>query len=608
MMFFLVFDVIFVALAMKAAFLIRFDGIIPEQYLQASDRLTLLAIVFTIPLFYLENLYHFSWSYVGTSELMRLLMATSVSFFLQGVTIYISNYFPLFQNFPRSVLIISYLLVIILSGGLRFSKRLYSNFLKGNFQKGGRNLLIAGAGDAAEQLVRSLLNSKNAKYRLIGFVDDSQLKSGIQIHGIKVLGKIKDIPEIISRHSVEELIIAIPSASPAFIKEVVGLGRKAGLGRIRRLPPVGDLIKGKVSWKDIKQVDVADLLGRANVVANEKLISKFIWGKKILITGAAGSIGSELCRQTAKFNPEEILVLDQDETGIFEIENELAKNYKDLKIIPRIADICDERAIKKIFTDFHPDVVFHAAAYKHVPLMEQHPLEAIRNNIFGTNILAEAAVQSLTKNFVFISTDKAVNPTSVMGSTKRVGEMITTYLNAKQKTKFVSVRFGNVLDSRGSVIPIFKRQLASGEPLTVTHPEMKRYFMLTSEAVLLVLEAAAIGQGGEVFVLDMGQPVKIWDLAKEMIRLSGYEPDKDVEIIFTGPRPGEKMFEEMLTSEEGTSATQSNKVFKAKISPLKEELLKEYLLKMKNYLADSNETEAVNLLKSLVAFHQKPQN
>jgi len=351
----------------------------------------------------------------------------------------------------------------------------------------------------------------------------------------------------------------------------------------------------------VRRVEVEDLLERDKVSLDMDAIGKFITGKKILITGAAGSIGSELCRQTAKFKPAELTVLDQDETGIFNIGNELKKHFGDLPIKEFVADIQNVRRMEEVFLEIGPQIIFHAAAYKHVPLMEQNPGEAVRNNVFGTKNLADAAIAAGAQNFIFISTDKAINPTSVMGATKRIGEMICQAANDAGKTKFVSVRFGNVLGSRGSVIPIFREQIRRGGPVEVTHPEMKRYFMLTSEACLLVMQAGALGKGGEVFVLDMGRPVKIVDLAKEMIKLSGFKPDIDMPIVYIGIRPGEKLFEELMAGNEVVGATQSEKIFIAKLAAADERSLAENLESLKNAAQmPEKQSQIVGKLQSLV--------
>ncbi len=598
--FFVFADMVLIVIAVLVAFLIRFDSQIPIQYFPFISRIIALTVIFTIPIFYFQGLYSFSWSYVSTNEIISLFKATTISFLFLGITIFISKYFPSFQSFPRSILFISYLLVFIFCGGIRIAKRVYLHIIGATRMAEKEKTLIIGAGDAGEQILRSIISSKNSPYSPVGFIDDSSVKQGVSIHGYRVLGKILDIPKIIASHQVKELIIALPSARNETIKKAVELGRKAGLKRIKITPPLSEVIDGRISFKNLKDVDVEDLLGRKEVNLDTKQIESFIKNKVILVTGAAGSIGSELSRQTAKFNPSLLLLLDQDETGIFNISKELENNFSDFKIQPIVADVRDKEKISEIFKKFQPKIVFHAAAYKHVPLMEKNPDEAVKNNIFGTENLAKNSLNNNVEKFIFISTDKAVNPTSVMGATKRVSEMICQSYNQKNHTKFISVRFGNVLNSRGSVIPIFREQIRKGGPVQVTHKDMKRYFMLTSEACLLVMQSGAMGQGGEVFVLDMGKPVKIWDLAKEMIKLSGFEPDKDIAIVFTGIRPGEKLFEEILTAEEGTVATQNQKIFMAKLSDANIENLEKQLGNIKNLINNQEESRIIDALKNIV--------
>ncbi|MBI2053781.1 MAG: polysaccharide biosynthesis protein [Candidatus Staskawiczbacteria bacterium] len=597
-------DVIFITLSVWLAFLFRFDADIPHQYFPFIWRMVELAIIFTIPVFYFNKLYSFSWSYVSASEAISLFRATTISFLFLGITIFLSNYFPRFINFPRSTIFITYILVFILCGGLRFSKRVYLH-TKG-FKKtlNKEKTLIAGAGDAGEQILRSILSSRNNPYLPVGFVDDNPLKKNISIHGFRVLGEISDISKIILKHQIKQLIVALPTAGVKTIANAVDLGRKAGLKKIKIAPHINEIISGAVSFKDLKTVEAESLLGRERVDVDFRQIENFIKNKAILITGASGSIGSELSRLSSKFNPSRLMLLDQDETGIFNISEELKEKFPNLKIFYFVCDIFDGKRINDIFSKFRPEIVFHAAAYKHVPLMEQNPTEAVKNNIFGTKSLVEGSLASGTERFIFISTDKAVNPTSVMGATKRVGEMICQAKNQDNKTKFISVRFGNVLDSRGSVIPKFREQIRKRGPVEVTHPDMKRYFMLISEACLLVMQSSAMGKGGEVFVLDMGKPVKIVDLAKEMIRLSGFEPDKDIPIVFTGIRPGEKLFEEILTAEEGTFATQNQKIFMAKLSDVNLKDLEEKLKELKDAADSAKKENLMECLKKLVPYYK----
>lgn len=598
--FFFVVDVVLIAFSVWLAFMVRFEAQVPSHYFIIIPRLILLGWMFYLPTFALNRLYSFSWSYVSTQELIAMARAAATALLSQIAVFYLFKNYYFFSGFPRSTIFISCFFIFGLCGGVRFAKRIYLYVFKPKSSEGRSRILIAGSGDTGEQLLRSILNSASSRYHAVGFVDDNPSRQGMIIHDIKVLGHLADIPKIVSNYGVEEVIITMPSGSK-LIKEAVRFGKKAGIKKIKIVPPMSEIIGGNISFANVRKVEVEDLLERDAVSLNTAAIKKFIFGKTVLVTGAAGSIGSELCRQIARFDPAKLIVLDQDETGIFNIESSLKKNFPGLALVSFIADIQNRPRIFEIFDQSQPQIVFHAAAYKHVPLMEVNSGEAVRNNIFGTKNIGDAAISCNAEKMVFISTDKAINPTSIMGATKRIGEMVCQMLNGRGATKFVSVRFGNVLGSRGSVIPIFREQIRRGGPVEVTDPEMKRYFMLTSEACLLVMQAGAMGSGGEVFVLDMGHPVKILDLAKEMIRLSGFEPDKDIAIVYTGIRPGEKLFEELLTAEEGAVATASDKIFIASLMPFDQAVFNECLEKMKCQIQSSNHKPAIlEILKRLI--------
>lgn len=599
LVFFLIFDSILISLSVILAFFIRFEGNIPDKYFLSIKALIILLIISTLPIFYLLDLYFFSWRYVSTKELISLAKSTILSFLILTAIFFALRDQPIFEGFPRSTLLLSYFFIFTFCGSLRFAKRIFLEIFSKKKKEGKINVLIVGAGDIGEQILRAINSQSNDQYFPVGFVDDDPSKQGITIHGLKVLGKIEELPRIAKENFIEEIIIALPYGSKE-IKKTVEFGRRAGIKKIKIFPSIAEIISGEIPLTRLREIEVEDLLGREPISLNKKLIQNLIRDKKILITGAAGSIGSELSYQVASFSPLLLLILDQDETGLFNIENDLKQKFPKLNIISLICNIRDKSKIEKIFSKYKPNIVFHAAAYKHVPLMEIHPDEAIKNNVFGTEIIARAALNSQCEKFVFISTDKAVNPTSIMGATKKLGEMICQVLNKKGKTKFISVRFGNVLNSRGSVIPIFKEQIKAGGPVTVTHPEMKRYFMLSSEACLLVMEAAAIGNGGEVFVLDMGKPIRILDLAKEMIKLAGLEPDKDIPITFIGPRPGEKLFEEMLTAEEGVVVTKYDKILIAKLKDPDETKLIEGLEKLRQIIEKEEKFEIIKVLNELV--------
>ncbi len=602
-LFFMASDALLVSLSVWCAFFIRFDGIIPAAMVPFVGKIILLELLFVIPIFYLQNLYFFSWAYVSANEAISLVKSITVAFFFVTVTVSIAKYFPEFYQFPRSTIFISYLLVLLFCGGLRFAKRIwrYGHAMQGVSHK--ERTLIVGAGDAGEQIVRNIFSAASAAYYPVGFVDDNAIKQGVKIHGLQVLGKIADIPNIVQEHEIRQIIVALPSANNKVIRAAVELGKQAGVRKIKIAPPMHEIIRGEISLKNLRDVDVEDLLGREEITLDKTKIESFIQDKVVLVTGAAGSIGSELSRQIAKFKPQSLLLLDQDETGIFTISKELGIKFPGTSIVSHVADVTDQGKMAHLFEHAKPNIVFHAAAYKHVPLMEDAPTEAVKNNVIGTQILAEASLAHGVERFIFISTDKAVNPTSVMGATKRLGEMICQTLSQQAATKFISVRFGNVLNSRGSVIPIFKDQIRRGGPVEVTHPDMQRYFMLTSEACLLVMQAGAMGQGGEVFVLDMGKAVKIVDLAREMIILSGFEPDKDIAIVYIGMRPGEKLFEEILTAEEGTAATHHQKIFTAKLAPIDIKSFKAHLASLKKSTLAHDKEEVVAILRNIIPFY-----
>jgi FlaA1/EpsC-like NDP-sugar epimerase len=559
-------DSLILGAAISLAFLLRFDFSLPSRYLGTLWVYILAALVAKLPIFYLQGFYRFSWSYVSLRELWTVLKGVTYSSLVFGAALFLLRELEVFAVFPRSILFIDYSLALLGIGGFRASRRLWLLLAtKGPIE--GERTLVVGAGDAGEQIVRNMLQDRRSHYLPLGFVDDDPAKQGLSIHGVKVLGKRQEIPKLIKGYAVESLLIAMPSAPSPVIRETVELARRAGLQKVKVLPFLSELFGGQVGLTDIRELRLEDLLGREPVEIDTRAIEGYLRDKRVLVTGAAGSIGSELCRQIGRFAPQKLILLDQDETGIFNLDNELAERFPKLERLDSVGDIRDRRKMEWLFTSTRPHVVFHAAAYKHVPLMEAQPEEAVKNNIFGTLILGEAALKHGAEKFILISTDKAVNPTSVMGATKRAAEMVILDLNRRGPTKFVAVRFGNVLGSRGSVVPLFQEQIKRRGPVTVTHPEMRRYFMVASEAVLLVLQAGALGEGGEVFVLDMGRPIKILDLARELIRFHGLEPDRDIPIVFTQPRPGEKFFEDLLLAEEGITATAHKKIFIARLKP-----------------------------------------
>lgn len=533
--------------------------------------LPLLPIVVGIKLviFLAMGLHRASWRYVSMRDVMQVTKAAWVSFLWIFVVYFSAAYaeqlgipFDPFEgrDFPDSVLLLDFAGTIALVCGARIAVRLYHEEIQPVREDAAPKLLILGAGNAGENVVREMLRQPVLKYRIAGFLDDDPSKVGALIHGVEVLGPIRDIKQICAEHAIDEILIAMPSATRQQIRRVVALCQGTNL-RFKTLPAISDLISGRAHVaQQIRDVDINDLLGRAPVELDTAQIAEFLDGRVVMVTGAGGSIGAEMCRQIARFRPPRLLLVEQAEQNLFAIDRELRATFPGIRFVPYIADICDRRRMANILRAERPSAVFHAAAHKHVPMMEYNPGEAIKNNILGTRVVADEAARVGCEKFVMISTDKAVNPTSVMGCTKRVAEMYIQALNERTQTQFVTVRFGNVLGSSGSVVPIFQEQIAKGGPVTVTHPDMVRYFMTIPEASQLVLQAASMGRGGEIFVLDMGEPVRILDLARDLITLSGFRPGEDIEIVFTGVRPGEKLFEELAIQGEDIARTSHPKI------------------------------------------------
>lgn len=466
--------------------------------------------------------------------------------------------------------------------------------------KDAKNVLIIGAGSAGRLIIKELYENQQLQKKPIGIVDDNKSKIGKKIYNTRVIGTCEDIKSIVENYEVDEIIFSIANIENKRKKEIINICKSCKCV-VKTIPGIYEIIDGKVDIKNIRNVEIEDLLGRETININTKEISNYLENKTILVTGGGGSIGSELCRQIAKVNPKKLILLDIYENNAYEIQQELIRKYKDkLNLEVIVGSIRDENRLDSIFAKYKPEVVFHAAAHKHVPLMEKSPCEAIKNNVFGTKNVALMADKYKVKRFVLISTDKAVNPTNIMGATKRCAEMIIQTMNERSKTEFVAVRFGNVLGSNGSVIPLFKKQIEEGGPITVTHPEVTRFFMTIPEAVSLVIQAGAMAKGGEIFVLNMGESVKIVDLAKNLIHLSGFEPDVDIKIEFSGLRPGEKLYEELLMDEEGLKQTNHNKIFIGKPIDINIEKL-EKDLKLLKLAVDNEEAEAIEyIMKSLV--------
>jgi FlaA1/EpsC-like NDP-sugar epimerase len=555
-----------------ASFVLRFGLPIPFVFGEMLLPYLVISTTIKVALNLYFSLFRQSWRNVGIRDLMQHLQcaliftatASAASFFLG------TPYFPL----PRSIPIIDGILLLLFWGGSRMGLRL---FHEGNLlplpKKSGafpaKRILIVGAGDAGSMIAREMLRHPDAGLVPVGFLDDDPAKRTTTFVGYPVLGRIADLPLVARSQKVDEILIAIPSAQGSTVRSVIEQARRAAVPA-RIIPGIWEVLSGKVSISSIREVQVEDLLSRDPVRLELQRIAGYIQGKTILVTGAGGSIGSEIVRQILPFGPKHLVLLGRGENSLFQIEQELLTDHGITSFSAVIADVRNKERLSRVFRRFAPDVLFHAAAHKHVPLMEENPEEAVLNNVFGTMNLAQLALEHNTEVFVNISTDKAVNPTSIMGASKRVAEMTVRAAAAKSPsgTAFVSVRFGNVLGSRGSVIPTFKEQIKRGGPVTITHPDMTRYFMTISEAAQLVLQAGGMKHNGAVFVLDMGEPVKITDLARDLIRLSGLEPEKDIKITFTGIRPGEKLFEELLTAEEGTETTTFKKILFARNNDL----------------------------------------
>lgn len=547
-------DVIIIGLSICTSYLLESSGSIPSGKLdQMIIYFIVTAIISGITMTYFR-LYNRLWQYASIEEILAI--AASVVWSCVVSHVVMAAVFG--ERIPFAISLRTMETMLLAIGAIRFGWRVFSKYRRSTNDK--RKAIIIGAGDCGVLIAKEIMNNPNADLQIVGFIDDDAVKLKTRVFGIPVLGDRNSIGVIVEATNAEEIIIAMPSVGKDQVSEIIELCKET-TAKTKIIPGLSDLITGKVSVTSLRDVDVEDLLGREPVRPDLNGIAEYVEDKIVLVTGAGGSIGSELSRQIASFSPKKLLLLGHGENSIYSIEMELRFNYPSLQLETIIADIQDRSRIDEVFRLHNPRVVFHAAAHKHVPLMERNPAEAVKNNVFGTRNVADAADKYQVERFVLISSDKAVNPSSIMGATKRMAEMYIQTLDASSNTKFVAVRFGNVLGSRGSVIPRFRDQIMNGGPVTVTHPDMVRYFMTIPEAVQLVIQAGAFAQGGEIFVLDMGAPVKILNLAEDVIRLSGYEPYKDIDIAFTGMREGEKLFEELLLNEEEITKTKHNRIF-----------------------------------------------
>ena len=612
-------DVLLLAAALYDAFLIRFEFNIPPFYLDLFLRMLPYVIVTKIACLYYFDLYRGMWRYTSISDLLNIIKAALTSSLL--ITLFIA-FKMRFIGYPRSVFIIDCFLTILFIAGFRLLVRLFFERLareKSNksmpqqfmslfkrYPKSVKKLLIIGAGDCGEKILREIRDNSSLKLKVVGFLDDNRNKIGRKIHGVPVLGLVSEISSAIIKVRADEALIALPSATGSQMRKIVEHCKDSGIP-FKTVPGYGELINGRVSVKAIRDVAYPDLLGRPVVKLDAPGISDYIEGYCMLVTGAGGSIGSELCRQICKFGPKKIVLFERAESPLYEIELELKRNFSDICIVPVLGDIQSSIQLENTFKAHNPQTVFHAAAYKHVPMLEIQPWKAVENNILGTERLIKVVNQHGCDRFVFVSTDKAVRPTNVMGASKRVAEMLIQCQgsNPNIQTKFAVVRFGNVVGSVGSVVPLFKKQIEIGGPVTVTHPEVTRYFMTIPEACQLILQAGALcDQQVEIFILDMGKPIKIADLARDLIRLSGFEPDVDIKLEFIGLRPGEKLFEELITEGEGIVKTNHEKIMTLHGEKCSLKMLNGKIDELGQLAAEQNAEKIRSKIKEMVADYQ----
>ena len=591
-----VMDVLAIAAAFFAALLMRFDfhiSGIPEHYMQTFANTIGSWCAICVVVFIFTNLYNSIWSFASVDELLRIIFAYAIL-----LVVGLGYNFLLNVDMPRSYYVLGFLFSFFATTAIRFSYRLVRGLrqlLSAQRYRNFSRIMIIGAGEAGRALATELTTSEYSRGRVVCVIDDNPAKLHKLLCGAPVVGGRQDIPEAVRQFRVDKIIFAIPTIPAAERKAILDICSTTGCS-VQVLPGIYQMVNNEVSISTLREVDPLDLLGRDPIKVNVDEILHFISGKVVMVTGGGGSIGSELCRQIASAKPKQLIIFEIYENNAYDIQNELIRKFPDLNLEVLIGSVRNTARLDYVMSKYRPELVFHAAAHKHVPLMEDSPNEAIKNNVFGTYKMAQVASKYGVKRFVLISTDKAVNPTNIMGASKRLCEMVVQMMSRESKTEFVAVRFGNVLGSNGSVIPLFKKQIAEGGPVTVTHPDIIRYFMTIPEAVSLVLQAGYYAKGGEIFVLDMGDPVKIDDMARNLIRLSGYEPDVDIKILYTGLRPGEKLYEELLMKEEGMQDTANKLIHIGKPIEMDDELFKQQLARL-----DKAYREEVENMKELVA-------
>ena len=602
-----IFDILCILIAGYGSLLLRFNGVIEKPYLSNMNTMIIPMVIIALGIFFGFHLYHSLWRFASIAELKNIIIATFIVSIVNALVCELTGF-----NLPRSCYIIYFLILVITVGGGRFIYRFlrfyrnYHHFGNVKEKRPLQRVMIIGAGLAGEKVYKEIMHSQHVYKEVACFIDDDKDKWNCSLHGTLIYGGRDKIIEAVEKYKVEEILVAMPSVDKKDLADILNICKETKC-KIKRLPGIYQLINGDIHMSDFKDVEVQDLLGRDPIKVNLNDIMGYVTDKVVMVTGGGGSIGSELCRQIAAKNPKQLIIVDIYENNAYDIQMELQKKYPDLNLETLIASVRNTDKVNDLFKKYHPDIVYHAAAHKHVPLMEDSPNEAIKNNVFGTLNVVKAADHYGTKRFILISTDKAVNPTNIMGATKRLCEMIIQAYNRKSKTEYVAVRFGNVLGSNGSVIPLFKKQIKAGGPVTVTHPDIIRYFMTIPEAVSLVLQAGAYAKGGEIFILDMGEPVKIADMARNLIKLSGYEPDVDIKIVYTGLRPGEKLYEELLMKEEGLQDTPNKLIHIGKPIEFDEETFFERLKALK--AAAYEEVEDIRpLVKTFVTTYHYKEN
>lgn len=594
----LIFDLFVIPVSWYGAYWLRFNlGAIPHnELLQAAYALPILLVIQALS-FWIFGLYRGIWSFASLPDLVRIIKAVVFGVLVSWLPLYLIH-----LTIPRSILpLYAWLLASILGGA-----RLFYRWFKHNYYSGfreGKRVLLVGAGQAADLLLREFAkNTISYSYNVVAIVDDNSGKIGCEMHGVRVVGSLDKIPEIITKYDIELVVIAMPSVKSEVIRRVVDCCKDVAV-EFRAVPSLNDLVNGNVTVSNLREVSVEDLLGRDPVTLDWEGIAKIVNGKKIVVSGGGGSIGSELCRQISRLAPATLIIIDNSEFNLYKIDQELREKFPRLILVTCLVDVVDSVAVQKIMNQYQPHIVFHAAAYKHVPLLEHQARVAVRNNILGTYNIARAAADNNVATFVLISTDKAVNPANIMGSTKRAAEIICQNFNGRSSTQFITVRFGNVLGSAGSVIPLFREQLAAGKDLTVTHSEVTRYFMTIPEATQLILQATVLGKRGEIFVLDMGSPIKIKNLAEQMIYLSGKKIGEDVNIVYVGLRPGEKLYEELFYDIEELLPTSHIKIKQAKYQTLEWEKISNYISSFTQMCAACEDEQKIgDVLREMIKF------